>query len=121
MTKMNGVDRESKLRNTYQTDAGCTTKKQNNTNQSNKWSPFQRRKVLIPKSKNLGRRSKTIRASIHIACRLNFSLAGMPDNGPNAGACGGDIMRVNWLFPLILKFSVLWCLLNYMSYIRGLV
>lgn len=33
-------------------------------------------------------------ASIHIACRPMFSLAGMPDNGPNAGACGGDIMRV---------------------------
>lgn len=65
------------------------------------------------KVQNLGRRSKTIRASIHIACRPNFSLAGMPDNGPNAGACGGDIMRVNWLFHFILNFPVFFCLLNH--------
>ena len=78
----------------YKKHAGCTLKKQNNTTQSNKWSPFQRRKVLIPKVQSLGRRSKTIRA-IHIACKPKFSLAGMPDNGPNAGACGGDNMRVN--------------------------
>ncbi|KAJ5860159.1 uncharacterized protein N7529_007469 [Penicillium soppii] len=32
---------------------------------------------------------------IHIGYSLKISLAGMPDNGPNAGACGGDIMRVS--------------------------
>ncbi|KAJ5932044.1 hypothetical protein N7516_006533 [Penicillium verrucosum] len=96
MTKINGVDRESKLRNAHQTHAGCTTKKQNNTTQSNKWSPFQRRKVLISKSKVWDGGVKLSGPQSTLPCRPKFSLADMPDNGPNAGACGGDIMRVNW-------------------------
>lgn len=48
--------------------------------------------------------------SIHIGCRPKVSLAGMPDNGPNAGACGGDIMRIRawcdvWDFLPLYSFS----------------
>lgn len=91
--------------------------------------PSQKKKKLesIPdkegahlKAQNRGRRSRTIRAPIHIACRPKFSLAGMPDNGPNAGACGGDIMRVNWVLHLIRRVvSSLVCIT--MLYIRNSV
>jgi hypothetical protein len=36
------------------------------------------------------------------------SLAGMPDNGPNAGACGGDIMRVRHFNLRILFWAWTW-------------
>ena len=97
---MNSIVRESEIRSAYQTHTVCITP----YNETKQYHPVKKKKKLesIPdkegahlKAQNRGRRSRTIRAPIHIACRPKFSLAGMPDNGPNAGACGGDIMRVN--------------------------